>query len=660
MSADLALFPGIALFVTPDGMVSAAHAGFDAPFLVEDVLGRPVHEVLGLSADDAASAALQLWLASSDGVPLDLWRMSLQDPPRSVPACAGRPGLSLEYTPWIEEDEVKAVAVVARIAPERIRSTTTIRAAVVPPSLDGRIAADFARSATDLLAQAEAAITRIDADREARNAIQRLFRAIHTLKGEAQAVDLRDVRDAAHAVEDVLATLRVSRGPVGNEELDGVRVGMARLRAAISVAVGTTIEAVDAMSVFHGHARPVLARMQRCLECWTERPRVRRYGEELRRIAATLVEHATRARLRVFAARARSLAALIDGCLAQTRLQRSVMARIEAQVDELDVCLGLYQQVHLEIATCDRTGAVLELLRDWSPQVTPSGIRLDDIAEQLAAAGVVVIARTLEHDRGLRAPLIPGVLADAPSMFEPATADAAAPPRGEALVALHAARSLCASIANDPESRDMANRLRAELDRIESELTRVGVDDLGSTVIQAGHGLAAELGKRVQIDVDTIGVRVAPEVRRALGEALLHTVRNAIDHGVEEPAQRVAAGKPATARIDVRAEVEGARVIVEIRDDGRGVELERVRDRAIERALIAPEQAPSTPTEALLELLFHPGFSTAAAITHVSGRGVGLDAVRASVQEVGGLVSIATAPGAGTCIRLELPSEGTW
>lgn len=657
MPVELVPFPGTALVVAPDGEIRDARAGFEAPISIDDVVGRPLHEVLGLPPESHESATLQLWLATGDRVPLDLWRMSLLDPPRSLPARSGRPALQLEYTPVVEQGEVRGVAVIARAATERARSTATMSAVADPTILDGRVTAAFARSASDLLSQAEAAVTRIAADREARSALQRLFRAIHTLKGEAQALDLREIRDLAHGVEDLLAALRAADIPIGTEELDRIRGGISRMRAAIVSAVGSAIDQADAMSTFHAHARPLLARMQRCLERWTERPRIRRYGDELRRITSTLVEHATRAHLRVYTARARSLAAMIDGCMAANRLQRSVLARIEAQVDELDMCLGLCQQVHLEIASSDTAGEIVAMLREWRPQVSANSVVLGDIGERLAAAGVVVVARCLEHDRGARAALIPGVLADTPAMFEPAAADANAPPRDEALEALRSAVSLCDTLATDPESRELAARLRTDLYRIESVLTRVSLEDLGAMVTQNAHGLAAELGKQVHVEVDTLGVRVRPEVLRAAGEALLHAVRNAIDHGIEAPAQRLAAGKPATARIDVAAEIHGDRLVIEIRDDGRGVDLERVRRCAIERELMAPEVAEATPSDQLLELLFRPAFSTASAVTHVSGRGVGLDAIRASVEELGGHVSIATAPGAGTCLRLEIPDD---
>jgi two-component system chemotaxis sensor kinase CheA len=132
-------------------------------------------------------------------------------------------------------------------------------------------------------------------------------------------------------------------------------------------------------------------------------------------------------------------------------------------------------------------------------------------------------------------------------------------------------------------------------------------------------------------------------------------VRNALDHGIEAPAQREAAGKSPAGSITLRARHEGNRLVVEVQDDGAGVDLAAVRSRAVERGLISGAEAETLSERATLELLFESGFSTASALTAMSGRGVGLDAARRRVELLGGRMELTNHSDAGTVARIELP-----
>ncbi|MBV1800347.1 chemotaxis protein CheA [Siccirubricoccus sp. G192] len=140
-----------------------------------------------------------------------------------------------------------------------------------------------------------------------------------------------------------------------------------------------------------------------------------------------------------------------------------------------------------------------------------------------------------------------------------------------------------------------------------------------------------------------------------LFDPLLHLLRNAVDHGIENPAARAAAGKPATGRVTLEARREGDEIAVEVTDDGRGIDPARVRRVARERRLMPDAALDALDDAAAVQLVFQPGFSTAATVTALSGRGVGMDAVRAAVEGLGGRVSLASQPGAGSTIRLLLP-----
>jgi two-component system chemotaxis sensor kinase CheA len=171
----------------------------------------------------------------------------------------------------------------------------------------------------------------------------------------------------------------------------------------------------------------------------------------------------------------------------------------------------------------------------------------------------------------------------------------------------------------------------------------------------AAHEAAASLGKLVVLQLEGGEVRLDGHVLAAVRQALLHVVRNAVDHGLEEPEERQALGKPAEGHITVRVERCGARVRFTCEDDGRGVDLGRVRHVAVERGLTTQEEAEALDEQGLMELLFRAGFSTAPAVTEVSGRGVGLDVLRETAHQLKGEASATSQPGQGTRFTLEVP-----
>jgi two-component system chemotaxis sensor kinase CheA len=165
--------------------------------------------------------------------------------------------------------------------------------------------------------------------------------------------------------------------------------------------------------------------------------------------------------------------------------------------------------------------------------------------------------------------------------------------------------------------------------------------------------LGAETGKQVILEISGETTEVDKGVIEKIGDPLTHMIRNAMDHGIEEPAERLAAGKPAEGLITLSAEQKGARIFVRVSDDGKGIDRERVRAKAIERGIIAADAVLSA--EEIDQLICAPGFSTAEAISNISGRGVGMDVVRSSVEALGGRVDITSTPGVGTSFTMVLP-----
>lgn len=167
---------------------------------------------------------------------------------------------------------------------------------------------------------------------------------------------------------------------------------------------------------------------------------------------------------------------------------------------------------------------------------------------------------------------------------------------------------------------------------------------------------ARALDKRVDLTIEGEDIRVDRDIVSHIGEPLMHLVRNALDHGIETPGDRAVQGKPPAGQLRIRAEQAGGEIILRVSDDGRGIDPQRVRDKALRQGLIAAEEAARLSEREIYQLLFRPGFSTAEKVTDVSGRGVGLDVVKRSVERLRGTVSVQSEPGKGTVFAIRLPT----
>jgi len=167
--------------------------------------------------------------------------------------------------------------------------------------------------------------------------------------------------------------------------------------------------------------------------------------------------------------------------------------------------------------------------------------------------------------------------------------------------------------------------------------------------------LCATYHKSVSLHLSGTGVLVDKAALEKLYDPLLHLLRNAFDHGIESPDFRRQQGKPEEGRIEIRAYHQGSQTIIEVKDDGQGLDIESIGRRAIEMGFVSAEQLASTPNHRLFEFLFEPGFSTAKQVSELSGRGVGLDVVRSQMRSLKGSITVASSPGAGTTFTLRLP-----
>lgn len=211
---------------------------------------------------------------------------------------------------------------------------------------------------------------------------------------------------------------------------------------------------------------------------------------------------------------------------------------------------------------------------------------------------------------------------------------------------------------NQPTIDGPFERLTAILSDVRDAITRMRmqrIETLFAALPRLVRDLSAELGKQVVIDIDGGDVELDREMIETIRDPLTHLIRNAIDHGIESPAVRAAAGKRETGRIAIAARQSGNTIAILIRDDGRGLDEERIADKAIATGLVTPAERAAMGREAIVNLIFEPGFSTAEAVSAVSGRGVGLDVVRQNLEKVGGSIRVTSQPGEGTQFALQIP-----
>ncbi|MBT8228373.1 MAG: chemotaxis protein CheA, partial [Dactylosporangium sp.] len=199
------------------------------------------------------------------------------------------------------------------------------------------------------------------------------------------------------------------------------------------------------------------------------------------------------------------------------------------------------------------------------------------------------------------------------------------------------------------------NLITSELQEGVMKTRMQAIEHLWAKLPRVVRDLSAACGKQVRLAMEGRETELDRSLLEAVKDPLTHLVRNAVDHGIEAPDVRTAAGKPAEGLLTLRAYHEGGHVIVEVADNGAGVDSEVVAQTAIERGLITREQVGHMDRREILALLFRPGFSTAKVITKVSGRGVGMDVVKTNIERIGGAVDVESTVGVGTTWRLTIP-----
>lgn len=226
---------------------------------------------------------------------------------------------------------------------------------------------------------------------------------------------------------------------------------------------------------------------------------------------------------------------------------------------------------------------------------------------------------------------------------------------GELVIAGAGAELLARQSGQRPlmEANGQISRLIEEIRNGTLQLRMVPIGETFARFRRVVRDTAAELGKQVQLDIVGGDTELDKSVVERIADPLMHLVRNGLDHGLETPEEREAAGKPAQGRLTLSAHHEAGSIVIRITDDGRGIHRRKVLARAWERGLVEPGVVPDD--DAILRLIFEPGFSTAAAVTNLSGRGVGMDVVRSNIEALRGSVLLESVEGQGASIEIRLP-----
>jgi two-component system chemotaxis sensor kinase CheA len=502
----------------------------------------------------------------------------------------------------------------------------------------------------ELVAQAIDDLAALEREPSSAARIDSAFRAVHTLKGSVAIFDLGPMGAALHAAEDVLGAARSAGGPI---------------EASAHDALVACIDRCD--------------RWLDDIEATGELPAdAAREGVKIaRRLAASSSGAAPEP-----VAEAGGAAAWLQALVAEVPKEGGPRTLVGIRYvpredcfftgdDPLALAAQIPELVTLRIAAREawpaldaidpyRCNLVIEAL---------SGAALPDVQrvfrfvpDQVELAGVVA-----EEERGADAGPAPArEVADKTIRVEASEIDRLLDLVGELVVAKNALGHLAREAEENRDPRALAASLRAnhgEAERLIAALHRtamaVRMVPLERTFRRLGRLVretAEQAGRKVEFAASGGDTRIDKSIADALFEPLLHIVRNAIDHGIEPAERRLALGKAEAGALAVRARAVGDQISIAVSDDGAGIDSARVRQIAVERGLVGRAEAAGMSDAAANQLIFLPGFSTAGAVTALSGRGVGMDAVKAAVEGLAGRVSLASSAGRGTEVTLRLPA----
>jgi two-component system chemotaxis sensor kinase CheA len=499
----------------------------------------------------------------------------------------------------------------------------------------------FVIEGREFAAAGHGALSVLAADAGNREAIDDLFRTLHTLKGSAGLFELPALTALLHAVESALDLARRA-GRLSAQDASAARMALDLTEAWLDV-----LEQGGASGP--GLIAETQAATTQVLDLPAESPGVTTaaaraddqtvdWAEALARSAA-IDEPAVALRYRPAPDayfRGDDPLALIKNVPGLTLLQFDLSSR-PADFESYDPFRCTLEISALSLAPMDDVRNALRF-----------------VADEVSFAEVAPDARAAPATSGPETGALRAIRVDAQRLDElAALTDALVIAKNELL---HRSDGLSAPDRRSAVGDDF-ERLVTTLHGAVMEMRLTPLAPLFARFPRRVRELAETLGKSVEFEVSGETTSVDKSVVEGLFTPLLHLLRNALDHGVEAPTVRASAGKPATARLSISARTEGDTVLIEVADDGRGIDPARVRRAAVEAGVVTADQAAAMGDEDAAGLIFAPGFSTADQLSELSGRGVGMDAVQATVTQFGGRVALDNRPGQGLTVRLFLPAR---
>lgn len=498
--------------------------------------------------------------------------------------------------------------------------------------------AQFLSEGRELVASAEQDLASLARQPDDANALDGCFRAVHTLKGSAGLFDLLPMSRMLHAAEDLLGLLRVERTGLAEdfEALFSVVDTVDRWLDALDHSGGLPADAEQVGEAEAGRLRDLVASVSASADVASRATPVTtwRPPEAFQGKGAVAVRYVPRADSYFSGDDPIAIMAATPG-----------LAGLKLSPREPWGGLQDYDPYACNL--------VLEAVSTASRAEVEAAFRF--VSDQVELVDLTSVGATLAPERSARKTL----------RIDAERVDRLAGLAGDLVIAKNGLSDLAAQAEGLPGGQALAQALRArqvQLDRLVGDLHStvgkvrlVALGPLFARFHRLAREIARSLDKDVSMQVEGGDVEVDKTIVDGLFEPLLHVLRNAIDHGIEPGDVRSRSAKPSTANIRFTARAAADQVVIEVRDDGGGIDPARIRALAVTRGLVTQDAVDRLDDNAAIDLIFIPGFSTAAEISAVSGRGVGMDVVRDAAAKLGGKVVVESQKGQGTTVRLALP-----
>ena len=548
-----------------------------------------------------------------------------------------------------------------------------------PEDRNPELRAIFFESANELLQSLNEAGLELEARPADEEVIRRVRRAVHTLKGDSAACGFHKLSELAHELEDIL-TPQVA-------QKHGSRFAEVVLAAADSFEAMLSSyqrgKKLPSLEKLHGLIRGLLVDTAAPVPAagtpqapaavpasfaWTEYEQLMiseavHRGEKVYNVALRIDPDSL-----MRAAAFQLIRNVLHGCgtLIALRPEDSLTA---ATVEIVEAALASVQPEEAIKKRCRIPSIVSDVRVEQATSAqTPDHELLGDLLDAQAAQ---VVANAAEHAESLdaakagQAASAVATVAESTLRVEANRIDAVMNLVGELIIGksmLHRALTeFDQRHARDPvraklaEALGFQSRVLDELHKCVLKIRMVPVEQLFRRFPRVVRDVAKQCGKDVALDISGQHTDLDKSILDALGEPLMHLVRNAVDHGIEPADERLTAAKPARGTVYLNAYHQGTQVVIEVRDDGRGIDPAHVRQQAVKQGIVKVEEAARLSDQEALNLIFESGFSTAAEVTEVSGRGVGMDVVRSVLDKLKGTVHISTQKSRGTTFQLRAP-----